>query len=77
MSGICIGPPLKSVLLISICYLYERHLSTEAINQLDFKLSTMANTKELSKNVRNNIVDIHKAGMGYKTNSEKLLSTFL
>ncbi len=27
----------------------------------------MAETKELSKDVRDNIVDLHKAGMGYKT----------
>ncbi len=30
------------VLLISVCYLYKRHLSKEAINQSDSKLSTMA-----------------------------------
>ncbi|KAK3508897.1 hypothetical protein QTP70_013718 [Hemibagrus guttatus] len=39
----------------------------EAINQSDSKLSTMAKTKELSKDVRDKIVDLHKAGMGYKT----------
>ncbi len=27
----------------------------------------MAKTKELSKDVREKIVDLHKAGMGYKT----------
>ncbi len=27
----------------------------------------MAKTKELSKDVRDKIVDLHKAGMGYKT----------
>ncbi len=27
----------------------------------------MAKTKELSKDVRDMIVDLHKAGMGYKT----------
>ncbi|MBN3306759.1 SESN3 protein, partial [Amia calva] len=42
-------------------------MSTEAINQSDSKLSTMAKTKELSKDVRDKIVDLHKAGMGYKT----------
>ncbi|KAK6307924.1 hypothetical protein J4Q44_G00211950 [Coregonus suidteri] len=46
------------------CYLYKSHLSTEAINQSDSKLSTMAKTKELSKDVRDKIVDLHKAGMG-------------
>ncbi|KAK3535766.1 hypothetical protein QTP70_021084, partial [Hemibagrus guttatus] len=48
------------------------HLSTEAINQSDSKLSTMARTKELSKDVRDKIVDLHKAGMGYKTITKQL-----
>ncbi len=30
----------------------------------------MAKTKELSKDVRDKIVDLHKAGMGYKTMEE-------
>ncbi len=34
------------------------------LNQSDSKLSTMAKTKELSKDVRDKIVDLHKAGMG-------------
>ncbi|KAK3555488.1 hypothetical protein QTP86_017040, partial [Hemibagrus guttatus] len=55
------------------CYLYKRHLSTEAINQSDSKLSTMAKTKELSKDVRDKIVDLHKAGMGYKTIAKQLV----
>ncbi len=63
---------LKGVLLISVCYLYKRHLSTEANNQSDYKLSTMAKTKELSKDVRDKIVDLHKAGMGYKTIAKQL-----
>ncbi len=58
---------LKVVLLISACY-----LSTEAINQSDSKLSTMAKTKELSKDVRDKIVDLHKAEMGYKTIAKQL-----
>ncbi|KAK3541172.1 hypothetical protein QTP86_016236, partial [Hemibagrus guttatus] len=45
---------------------------TEAINQLDFKLSTMAKTKELSKDDRDKIVDLHKAGMGNKTIAKQL-----
>ncbi len=32
----------------------------------------MGNTKELSKDIRDKIVDLHKAGMGYKTISKKL-----
>ncbi len=31
----------------------------------------MAKTKELSKDVRDKIVDLHKAGMGYKTIAEQ------
>ncbi len=32
----------------------------------------MAKTKELSKDVRDKIVDLHKAGMGYKTIGKQL-----
>ncbi len=32
----------------------------------------MAKTKELSKDVRDKIVDLHKAGIGYKTIAKKL-----
>lgn len=35
-------------------------------------ISTMGKTKELSKVVRDKIVDLHKAGMGYKAISKKL-----
>ncbi len=31
----------------------------------------MGKTKELSKDIRDKIVDLHKAGMGYKTISKK------
>ncbi|KAK3555084.1 hypothetical protein QTP86_007967, partial [Hemibagrus guttatus] len=48
------------------------HLSTEAINQSDSKLSTTAKTKELSKDVRDKIVDVHKARMGSKTIAKQL-----
>ncbi len=50
---------------MSACYLYKRqpvHRSNQSI-----RFSTMAKTKELSKDVRDKIVDLHKAGMGYKT----------
>ncbi len=33
------------------------------VKQSDSKLSTMAKTKQLSKDVRDKIVDLHKAGM--------------
>ncbi len=58
--------------MISVCYLYERHLSTEEINLSVSKLSTMPKTKELSNDVRDKIVDLHKAGMGYKTIAKQL-----
>ncbi len=58
--------------LISVSYLYKRHLSTEAINQSDSKLSTKAKTKELFSDVRDKVVDLHKAGMGYKTIAKQL-----
>ncbi len=32
----------------------------------------MAKTKELSKDIRHKIVDLHKAGMGYKTIAKQL-----
>ncbi len=32
----------------------------------------MAKTKELSKDVRDTIVDLHKTGMGYKTIAKQL-----
>ncbi len=51
--------------------MYKIHLSTEANNQPDSKLSTMTKTKDLFKNVRDKIVD-HKAGMGYKTIAKQL-----
>ncbi len=41
------------MLLISACYLFKRHLSTD--NQSDSKLSTMTKTKELSKDIRDKI----------------------
>ncbi len=63
---------LKGVLLIAVGYLYKRHLSTETINKSDSKLSTMAKTKELSNEVRDKIVDLHKAGIGYETIAKQL-----
>ncbi len=58
--------------LISFVTCLKDNLSTEAINQSDSKLSTMSKTKELSKEVRDKIVDLHKAGMGYKTIAKQL-----
>ncbi|KAK3528598.1 hypothetical protein QTP70_005013 [Hemibagrus guttatus] len=52
----------------------KRYLYTEAINQSHSKLSTMAKAKELSKNVSDKIVDLHKAGMGYKIIAKQLVN---
>ncbi len=59
------------MLLISVCYLYKRQLIHKN-NQSDSKLSTVAKTKELSKVVKDKILDLHKAGMGYKTIAKQL-----
>ncbi|KAI4879862.1 hypothetical protein NFI96_004006, partial [Prochilodus magdalenae] len=49
-----------------------QHLSTDSINQSDSNLSNMGKTKELSKDVRDEIIDLHKAGLDYKTLSKTL-----
>ncbi len=61
----------KVCLFVSVCYLYKRHLSTEAISQSDSKLSTMAKTKE-PRMSGGKIVDLHNAEMGYKTIAKHL-----
>ncbi|KAI4888988.1 hypothetical protein NFI96_003207 [Prochilodus magdalenae] len=63
-------PAIKTAALK--CHLYKRHLSTDSINQSDSNLSNMGKTKELSKDVRDKIIDLHKAGMGYRTFSKTL-----
>ncbi|KAK3557984.1 hypothetical protein QTP86_005626 [Hemibagrus guttatus] len=42
------------------CWAYKRHLSTTSNSQTPN--STMAKTKELSKDTRNKLVDLHQAG---------------
>ncbi len=42
------------------------------LNQSDSNLSTMGKSKELSKDNRDKIVDLHKAGMGYRTIGKQL-----
>ena len=41
-------------------------------NRSHSNVSTMGKTKELSKDIRDKIVDLHKAGMGYKKISKQL-----
>ncbi|KAK3507796.1 hypothetical protein QTP70_000404 [Hemibagrus guttatus] len=48
------------VFIKSRCQTYKRHLSTTSNSQTSN--STMAKTKELSKDTRNKIVDLHQAG---------------
>ncbi|KAK3509749.1 hypothetical protein QTP70_008388 [Hemibagrus guttatus] len=54
---VCCGNALKMSLAITQ---YKRHLSTTSNSQTPN--STMAKTKELSKDTRNKIVDLHPAG---------------
>ncbi|KAI4899533.1 hypothetical protein NFI96_030798, partial [Prochilodus magdalenae] len=54
------------------CHLYKRHLSTDSINQSTSNLSNMGKTKELSKDVRDKTIDLHEAGMCYRTFSKTL-----
>ncbi|CAM4639771.1 unnamed protein product [Leuciscus chuanchicus] len=42
------------------------------LNQTDSNLSTMAKTRELCKDIRDKIVDLHKAGIGYRTIGKQL-----
>ncbi|CAJ0938749.1 unnamed protein product [Ranitomeya imitator] len=42
-------------------------LGYRRLNQSDSNLYNMGKTKELSKDVRDKIIDLHKAGMSYKT----------
>ena len=53
-------------------HLYKRHLFTESDNQTDSKPSNMGKTKELSQDLRDRIVDLHKSGIGYKNISKML-----
>ena len=41
-------------------------------NQSHYNVSTIGKTKELSKDIRDKIVDLHKPGMGYKKISKQL-----
>ncbi len=63
---------LKGVLLISVCYLYKRQPVHRSNQSIRFQTLTMVKTKELSKDDRDQIVDLLKAGMGYKTITKQL-----
>ncbi len=64
-------------LFVATVFKQSRHTGSftligSPINHLDSKLSTIAKTKELSKDDRDKIVDLHKDGMGYKTIAKQL-----
>lgn len=42
------------------------------LNQTDTNLSPMAETRELCKDIRDKIADLHKAGIGYRTIGKQL-----
>src|SRR4029434_2874383 len=63
---VLIGP--NKVHLISTGEVYKRNLSKESY----FTPSTMGKTKELTKDDRDKIVDLHNAGIGSKTISKQL-----
>ncbi|CAJ0963147.1 unnamed protein product, partial [Ranitomeya imitator] len=57
----------------AVCYVHDLGYGEERLNyQSDSDLYNMGKTKELSKDVRDKIIDLHKAGMGYKTISKTL-----
>ncbi|KAK3507975.1 hypothetical protein QTP70_007946 [Hemibagrus guttatus] len=62
----------NNVMLSPPCFTAEERLSTEAIDQSDSKLSIMAKTKQLSKDVMDKTVDLHKAGVSYETIGKQL-----
>ncbi|CAJ0929131.1 unnamed protein product [Ranitomeya imitator] len=57
LGGICAAALMKKDLALPI----------DSINQSDSNLYNMGKTKELCKDVRDKIINLHKAGMDYKT----------
>ncbi|KAK3508701.1 hypothetical protein QTP70_004255 [Hemibagrus guttatus] len=58
--GSALSPFLFAMVMDQLSEEYKRHLSTTSNSQTPN--STMAKTKELSKDTRNKIVDLHQAG---------------
>ncbi|KAI4876919.1 hypothetical protein NFI96_030233, partial [Prochilodus magdalenae] len=50
----------------------QRHLEAGSRNGVDSSIFTMPKTRELCKDIRDKIVDLHKAGMGYRTIGKQL-----
>ena len=55
---------------MSALWVYKTY--TQSVSSIPTSPTTMGKTKELSKDVRDKTVDLHKAEMGYKTISKKL-----
>ncbi|KAI4885260.1 hypothetical protein NFI96_005103 [Prochilodus magdalenae] len=69
-----VSPPIQA-LITCINYTCLNSLPVQktpvhSINQSHSNLSTMAKTKELSKDPREKTVDLHKAGTGYRTGEQ-------
>src|SRR4029434_4454042 len=60
----------NKVHLISTGDVYKRNLSKESY--YTFNLTTMGKPKALTKDLRDNVLDLHKAGMVYKTIGKQL-----
>ncbi|XP_069610868.1 zinc finger protein 585A-like [Ranitomeya imitator] len=56
---------------------HQRTHDSYSLNQSDYNLYNMVKTKELSKYVRDKIIDLNKAGMGYKTISKTLEQPYM
>ena len=61
-----------AVIHLAILTGHGRIKATCPHNQSHSNVSTIGKTKELSKDIRDKIVDLHKAGMGYKKISKQL-----
>ncbi|KAI4896614.1 hypothetical protein NFI96_008472 [Prochilodus magdalenae] len=61
-------PAAKQRLRVAPCALTPVH----TLNQSDSSISTMPKTRELCKDIRDKIEDLHKAGMGYRTIGKQL-----
>lgn len=57
---------------MSTCYMYKKNLSTESVFFIQTSPSR-SRSKELSKDVKSKIVDLHQTEMDYKTNMKKLV----
>lgn len=56
--------------MISSFSVYKAHLSTESISSI--LSTTIGKTKQMSRDVRDKTVEMHKAGMGYRAISKML-----